>query len=73
MLLIIAIIGILAAFALPNILRARKCPCMEACIANTKQLEATREQALRAGNASQENIPFGSSVYTNFSRSLHRD
>ena len=48
-----AIICLLAVIALKNFVRSRKMTAMEACIANMKQLEGAREQALLAGqNAS---------------------
>ncbi len=48
--IVVAIIGILAAIAIPNFLRSRKMSQMNSCIANMKQLEGAREQALLAGN-----------------------
>lgn len=48
--IVVAIIGILAAIAIPNFLRSRKMSQMNSCIANLKQLEGAREQALLAGN-----------------------
>ena len=48
--IVVAIIGILAAIAIPNFLRSRKTSQMNSCIANMKQLEGAREQALLAGN-----------------------
>jgi prepilin-type N-terminal cleavage/methylation domain-containing protein len=50
--IVVAIIGILAAIAIPNFLRSRKTSQMNSCIANMKQLEGAREQALLAGNTS---------------------
>ena len=50
--IVVAIIGILAAIAIPNFLRSRKMSQMNSCIANMKQLEGAREQALLAGNTS---------------------
>jgi prepilin-type N-terminal cleavage/methylation domain-containing protein len=47
--IVVAIIGILAAIAIPNFLRSRKMSQMNSCIANMKQLEGAREQALLAG------------------------
>jgi type II secretory pathway pseudopilin PulG len=42
------IIVLVVAVVLPNLLRSRKTSSMEACIANMKQLEGAREQALLA-------------------------
>jgi prepilin-type N-terminal cleavage/methylation domain-containing protein len=47
--IVVAIIGILAAVAIPNFLRSRKISQCNSCIANMKQLEGAREQALLAG------------------------
>jgi len=47
--IVVAIIGILAAVAIPNFLRSRKISQCNACIANMKQLEGAREQALLSG------------------------
>lgn len=49
---VVAIIGILAAIAIPNFLRSRKVSQMNSCIVNMKQLDGAREQALLAGNTS---------------------
>jgi prepilin-type N-terminal cleavage/methylation domain-containing protein len=46
--IVVAIIGILAAVAIPNFLRSRKISHRTACIANMKELEGAREQALLA-------------------------
>jgi prepilin-type N-terminal cleavage/methylation domain-containing protein len=50
--IVVAIIGILAAVAIPNFLRSRKISQANSCIANMKQLEGAREQALLAGMTS---------------------
>jgi len=47
--IVVAIIGILAAVAIPNFLRSRKISQANSCIANMKQIEGAREQALLAG------------------------
>jgi prepilin-type N-terminal cleavage/methylation domain-containing protein len=50
--IVVAIIGILAAVAIPNFLRSRKISHCGSCIANMKQLEGAREQALLTGATS---------------------
>ncbi len=50
--IVVAIIGILAAIAIPNFLKSREESQKNACIANLKQLEGAIEQAKLAGNAS---------------------
>ena len=49
--IVVAIIGILAAIAIPNFLKSREESQKNACIANLKQLEGAVEQAKLAGNA----------------------
>ncbi len=50
--IVVAIIAILAAVAIPNFVRYRKTSQMNACISNLKQLQAAVEQAKMAGTAS---------------------
>lgn len=47
--IVVAIIGILAAIAVPNFVRSRQTSQKNACIANLKQIEAAKEQALING------------------------
>ena len=47
--IVVAIIGILAAIAIPNFLRSRRQSQTNACIANLKQIEGAYEQAKLAG------------------------
>jgi len=47
--IVVAIIGILAAIAIPNFLKSRQESQKNACIANMKQLEGACEQAKLAG------------------------
>ena len=49
--IVVAIIGILAAIAIPNFLKSRKESQKNACIANMKQIEGAVEQAKIAGKA----------------------
>lgn len=50
--IVVAIIGILAAIAIPNFLKSRQESQKNACIANLKQIEGAYEQAKLAGVAS---------------------
>jgi len=50
--IVVAIIGILAAVAIPNFLRSRKISQANSCIANMKQIDGAREQAFLAGMTS---------------------
>jgi len=49
--IVVAIIGILAAIAIPNFLKSRTESQKNACIANLKQIEGALEQAKLAGIA----------------------
>ncbi len=49
--IVVAIIGILAAIAVPNFVRSRQTSQKNACIANMKQIEAAAEQCLINGEA----------------------
>jgi len=49
--IVVAIIGILAAIAIPNFIRSRKESQKNACIANLKQIEGAYEQAKLAGQS----------------------
>lgn len=49
--IVVAIIGILAAIAVPNFVKSRQTSQKNACVANLKQIEAAIEQALINGEA----------------------
>ncbi len=61
--IVVAIIGILAAIAIPNFLKSRKISHMNACIANLKQIQGAKEQSLLAGDGIGENDLFGTDKY----------
>lgn len=48
--IVVAIIGLLAAIAIPNFVRARQQAQRQACIANLKQIEGAVQVALLDGN-----------------------
>ena len=52
--IVVAIIGILAAIAIPNFVRSRKTSQMNACIANMKQIFGAAEQYKLATQSSTE-------------------
>lgn len=55
--IVVAIIGILAAIAVPNFVKSRKTSQKNACIANLKQIQAAKEQCLINGEAlSDDNV-----------------
>jgi prepilin-type N-terminal cleavage/methylation domain-containing protein len=61
--IVVAIIGILAAIAIPNFLRSRKQSQMNACIANLKQIQGAKEQSLLAGGGITASDLFGTDKY----------
>ena len=62
--IVVAIIGILAAIAIPNFIKSRKESQKNACIANLKQIEGAVEQARLAGVAAPASSDiFGSDGY----------
>jgi prepilin-type N-terminal cleavage/methylation domain-containing protein len=62
--IVVAIIGILAAVAIPNYLRNRKISHCTTCITNLKELESAREQVLLAAASSVNlSVLCGPSLY----------
>ncbi len=61
--IVVAIIGILAAIAIPNFLRSRRTSHMNACIANLKQIQGAKEQSLLAGGGITAGDLFGNDRY----------
>lgn len=61
--IVVAIIGVLAAIAIPNFLRSRKASQMNACIANLKQIQGAKEQSLMAGGGVTGADLFGADKY----------
>jgi prepilin-type N-terminal cleavage/methylation domain-containing protein len=60
----VAIIGIIAAIAIPNFMRSRKKSQMNSCIANLKQIDSAKEQmAFSNTDVSDLNLLFGPSGY----------
>ncbi len=49
--IVVAIIGLLAAIAIPNFVKARSTAQMNACVANLKQIEGAQQIALLDGAA----------------------
>lgn len=50
--IVVAIISILVAIAIPNVMRSRRISHCGSCIANLKQIDGAREQAFLAGMTS---------------------
>lgn len=62
--IVVAIIGVLAAIAIPNFVKSRKESQKNACIANLKQIEGAIEQAKIGGKANPTSTDiFGSDAY----------
>ena len=61
--IVVAIIGILAAIAIPNFLKSRKESQKNACIANLKQIQGAKEQSLLAGGGLADSDLFGADKY----------
>ena len=61
--IVVAIIAILAAVAIPNFIRYRKSSQATACVANLKQIQAAKEQCLLAGKALNEGNIYGATGY----------
>ena len=62
--IVVLIIGLLAAIAIPNFIKARKTTQMNACIDNLRQIEGAMEQAMMAGIPEPEKTDlFGSDAY----------
>ena len=64
--IVVLIIGLLAAIAIPNFIKARKTTQMNACIDNLRAIEGGIEQALTAGTAFTDidsAVLFGANAY----------
>ena len=57
--IVVAIIAILAAVAIPNFLKYRKSSQATACISNLKQIQTAKEQVLMAGKTPDSSNVFG--------------
>ena len=66
--IVVAIIGLLAAIAIPNFIKAREASQKNACIANLKQIEGAKatwalEQKKTNADTPQDSDLFGSALY----------
>ena len=61
--IVVAIIAILAAVAIPNFVRYRKTAQMNACISNMKQIQAAVEQSKLAGHGISDEDLYGDDKY----------
>ncbi len=60
---VVAVIGILAAIAIPNFLRSRKKSRQNACIVNLKQIQNAKDQSLMANGGVTSGDLFGNERY----------
>ena len=60
--IVVVIIGILAAIAVPNFIQARKRSQADSCVSNLKQIMGALEQAKMAGNP---NVTIGDDLWGN--------
>ena len=61
--IVVAIIAILAAVAIPNFIKYRRSSQATACVSNLKQIQAAKEQSLMAGKGLTEADLYGASGY----------
>ena len=61
--IVVAIIAILAAVAIPNFVKYRKSSQATACVSNLKQIQAAKEQCSMAGKPLTDANLFGASGY----------
>jgi prepilin-type N-terminal cleavage/methylation domain-containing protein len=61
--IVVAIIGLLAAIAIPNFVRARNTSQTNACINNLRQLDAAQQQWALENNAADTTAPVAAQVY----------
>ncbi len=61
--IVVAIIAILAAVAIPNFIKYRRSSQATACVSNLKQIQAAKEQCLMAGKELSTDNLFGATGY----------
>ena len=61
--IVVAIIAILAAVAIPNFIKYRRSSQATACVSNLKQIQAAKEQCLMAGKTLDSSNLFGATGY----------
>ena len=61
--IVVAIIGLLAAIAIPNFIQARNKARMNSCINNLRQIDAAKEQVAMAKNYTESNTPTWTELY----------
>ena len=61
--IVVAIIAILAAVAIPNFIKYRRSSQATACVSNLKQIQSAKEQSLMAGKGLTTDDLYGSTGY----------
>jgi prepilin-type N-terminal cleavage/methylation domain-containing protein len=61
--IVVLIIGILLAIAVPNFIRARETSRAKACVANLKQIESAKEQWAMDNKKTNTDTPAGTDLY----------
>ena len=61
--IVVAIIGVLAAVAIPNLLKARKASAKTACIANLKAIEGAKAVWALENKKSDADVPSDGDIY----------
>src|SRR5688572_18999273 len=61
--IVVAIIGVLAAVAIPNLLKARKASAKQACIANLKSMEGAKAVWALENRKSDADVPPDTEIY----------
>lgn len=61
--IVVAIIGVLAAVAIPNLLKARKASAKQACIANLKSMEGAKAVWALENRKSDADVPSDGDIY----------
>jgi prepilin-type N-terminal cleavage/methylation domain-containing protein len=62
--IVVAIIGLLAAIAIPNFVRARTTAQKNACISNLKQIQSAKEQWALENKKTQSSTPISTDLYS---------
>jgi prepilin-type N-terminal cleavage/methylation domain-containing protein len=69
--IVVAIIGLLAAIAIPNFIRARTTSQQNACINNLRQLDGAKQQWALERKASQNTTPVSSDIQPYLGRGVN--
>jgi prepilin-type N-terminal cleavage/methylation domain-containing protein len=68
--IVVLIIGILLAIAVPNFIKARENSRTRTCIANLRQFEAAKEQWAMENKKGSADVPLGTDLSPNYMKSI---